>query len=347
MTKMIKGAVMYGERTADTIEYPVPVPGPGEVLIQMKTSAICGSDLHRYRMDKSFREFAAPFVPGHEPSGIVVELGAGCNRAKVGDRVSVFHLIGCGHCRHCRVGMPQWCSERVAIGHPEAFGGDADYMTIVERNALKLPDGLTFDDGAMIACIAATGFSSMRKIAPSGEDTVVIFGQGPVGLSGLIMAKAMGARVIGVEVMEERRALSRALGADETIDPTAVDVISAVKDLTKGYGADATFETSGNAQAQADVINVLRPAGRGVQVGHGHRGPTINPSSLCGKELTLMGSVVMPMHYFWDLADFMLEHDLSAKYQQMITHRYPITEAAEAFRMADSRTAGKVVFNWD
>jgi threonine dehydrogenase-like Zn-dependent dehydrogenase len=137
------------------------------------------------------------------------------------------------------------------------------------------------------------------------------------------------------------------LGADEILNPNSVELVEAVKDLTGGMGADAAFETSGSDAGHQGVIDVLRQGGRGAFVGVGSTGPTVNLSSIIGKQLTLMGSFVMPIHYYWDLVDFMVQHDLPAKYQQMITHRFKITEAVEAFRVADSGKAGKVVFVWD
>ena len=220
-------------------------------------------------------------------------------------------------------------------------------MVVPERNCLLLPDELSYDDGAMIACIAATGFSSLRKLALNGEDTLIVFGQGPVGLTGTIMGKAMGARVIGVDPVAERLALSAALGADEVLDPGEGDLNAAVQALTDGMGADAAFETSGNGAARQAVIQVLRRGGRAAFVGIGAHGPTTDLGAIIGKELTLMGSFVMPIHYYWDLVDFMLQYDLPAKYQQMITHRYRLEDAGEAFRVAESARAGKVVFEWD
>jgi len=343
----IKGVVFLGDRVAEVREFPMPKPGRGQVLIQLKTAAICGSDLHTYRRPKSFFEGKAPWVPGHEPAGVVAEVGECCDRVKVGDRVTIYHWLGCGHCRYCLAGYMQWCENRRGLGQPNAVGPDADYMVVDERNCLHLPPELSFDDGAMIACIAATGFSATRKLRLNGEDTIAVFGQGPVGLTGVIFAKALGARVIGVDVTDERLALAKKLGADEVVNPSKVELVKAIRDLTGGLGADAAFETSGSAAAHQGVIDVLRYGGRASFVGIGAQGPTVNLTSIIGKELTLMGSFVMPIHYYWDLAEFMIQHGLSAKYQQMITHRYAITEAPEAFQVADDGKAGKIVFVWD
>ena len=199
----------------------------------------------------------------------------------------------------------------------------------------------------MIACIAGTCFTAARRMRPNGEDTVVVFGQGPVGLTGNLMIKAMGARVIGVDPVEERLALASELGADEVINPSKVDLVGAIKDLTGGSGADAALETSGSPAAHRGVIDVLRRHGRGVFVGFGSTEASVNLTSIIGKQVTLMGSFVMPIHFYQDLVDFMIAHDLSAAFQRMITHRYPLAEAAEAFQVADAGKSGKIMFVWD
>ena len=252
------GVVFLGDRVAEVREFPIPHPGPGQVLIQMKRAAICGSDLHVYRSPQSFFEGHEPWIPGHEPAGEVAELGAGCQRLKVGERVSIYHYLACGHCRYCLAGYYQWCEQRRGLGQPNAVGPDADYMVVDERNCLPLPPELNYEDGAMIACIAATGFSSLRKLQLNGEDTLVVFGQGPVGLTGDIMGQALGARVIGVDLVPERLALAKKLGVKLVANPGACDLLATIRDLTGGRGADAAYETSGSAAGHQGVLDVLK-----------------------------------------------------------------------------------------
>ena len=343
----MKGVVFLGDRTVEVRDFPIPRPGAREVLIQLKCAAVCGSDLHVYRRPRSYFEGKPAWIPGHEPAGVVAEVGPCCNRVQVGDRVTIYHYLACGHCPHCVAGYLQFCPERRGLGQPHTVGPDADYMVVDERNCLLLPDQLSFEDGAMIACIAGTCFSALRKLCPSGEDTVVIFGQGPVGLTGTVMAKAMGARAIGVDMTQERLELSARLGADAVVNPSKVDLVAAIKDLTGGAGADAALETSGSRAAHQAVIRVLRLNGRAVFVGFGSTEPSVNLTSIIGRQLVLMGSFVMPMGYYWDLVDFLLKHDLPAKFQEMITHRFRIAEATQAFRVADEAKSGKVMFVWD
>jgi propanol-preferring alcohol dehydrogenase len=338
----MKGVVFPGDRRAEVCEFPKPEPGPGEVVVKMQVAGLCGSDLHLYRQTAAQRA-DNDTIPGHEPSGIVDSVGPGVTHVDVGDRVSVYHYRGCGHCQQCLAGNIMWCPERRGYGGP-IHGADADYLLTDARNCLPLPPEFSFGHGALIACAAGTAFSSMRKLQVSGEDTVVIFGQGPVGLCGLLMAKAMGGRVFGVEPIAERRALAQDLGADEVIDPGDVDVVAALKDLTRGKGADLAFETSGTAAGQNGAVDGLRRGGSAVFVGFGVREKTLNPAQFIGRQLTLMGSFVIPIYMYWDLRDFILDHQLPL--EAMVTHRFPIDEASQAFKIFDEGKTGKVIFEW-
>jgi propanol-preferring alcohol dehydrogenase len=185
----------------------------------------------------------------------------------------------------------------------------------------------------------------MRKLQPAGSKTTVIFGQGPVGLCGLLVAKGMGGRVIGVEPIRERRQLAQELGADAVIDPTQVASIrEAIRDLTHGEGADLAFETSGSAAGQNGAVDSLRMGGKAVFVGFGVRKKTLNPSQFIGHQLTLMGSFVMPIHMYWDLVTLIVDRQLPL--EDTVTHRFSIEDAPEAFRVFDTGKTGKMIFEW-
>jgi propanol-preferring alcohol dehydrogenase len=323
-------------------DFPDPEPGPDEVVVRIKAAGLCGSDLHLYRQTATQRA-GNDIIPGHEPSGVVEALGPGVDTVQVGDRVSVYHYRGCGHCKHCRAGNVMWCAERRGYGGP-IHGADADLLLTDERNCMPLPDELSYAHGALMACAAGTAFSSMHKLQVSGQDTLVIFGQGPVGLCGLLVAKALGGRVIGVDPIPERRALALQLGADKALDPGQTDVLTAVRDLTHGDGADLAFETSGSAAGQNGAVDCLRLGGKAVFVGFGVQDKTLNPSQFIGRQLTLMGSFVMPVYMYYDLAQFVLDHDLPL--DRMVTHRFPLEQAPEAFALFDRGATGKVVLEW-
>jgi len=217
---------------------------------------------------------------------------------------------------------------------------------VPERNCLVLPDELTYEDGALIACIVATGYSAMRKLRCNGEDTLLVMGQGPVGLVGDILGKALGARVLGVDLAPERLRLGEAAGADATL-PAGQDLAAALRDLTGGAGATAAYETSGSVAGRQAVIDGLGVHGRAAFVGFGGGEPSLPVAPIIGKELTITGSFVMPVGYYWDLVDLMLSSDLSARFQRIITHRFDLADAAEAMAVADEGRCGKVVFVWE
>lgn len=337
----MRGVIFLGDRQAQVRDYPDPQPGPGEVTVQLKAAGLCGSDLHLYRQTAAERAGNAT-IPGHEPCGVVVALGPGATQVQVGDRVSVYHYRGCGHCRHCLAGNLMWCPERRGYGGP-IHGADADYILTDARNCCPLPDELSFGAGAMMACNAGTAFSSISKLKLSGADTVAIFGQGPVGLAGTLFARAMGARVVVVEPVALRRDLALSLGAAAAIDP-AQDALAAIRELTHGEGADASFETSGSAAGQNGAVDALRLGGRAVFVGLGAQDKTLNPSQFIGRQLTLMGSFVLPIHLYWEMMQFVLDHKIQL--DALVTHRFPIERAAEAFALFDSGQTGKVLFEW-
>ena len=340
----MRGVVFTGDRQAQVCDFADPVPGPGEVVVQMKASGLCGSDLHFYRQEAEKRAGSLT-ISGHEPSGVIAALGAGVTNVKVGDRVSVYHWLGCGRCKLCRAGKPMLCAERRAHSL-SLHGSNADLMLTDESNCLPLPDELSFAVGAMLACTAGTAYSSMNKLHPSGEDTVAVFGLGPVGLCGMLVAKGMGGHVIGVEPVSERRELALDLGADEVIDPGQVqDVCAVVRDLTQGEGADLSFETSGSAAGQNGAVDCLRVGGKAVFVGFGGSGKTIDPTQIIERELTLMGSYVNPIYMYWDVIRFIVAKELPL--DKMVTHRFAIEEAPEAFRLFDQGKTGKVILEWD
>ena len=340
---IMRGVILTGEGGVEIKEFPDPKPGPEQVVVRMKASAICGSDLQAYNANRERVQKRGDVIQGHEPSGIIESIGPGVTAVQPGNRVTIYHYLGCGECEQCAAGNLMWCREARGLGGG-AHGGDADMLLIDERNALKLPEELSFIDGTAIACIAATTYSALSKIGPSGKDTLAVFGLGPVGLTGVMFGKAMGARVIGVGRREIRLNLARQLGADEVIDIDKVaEPGKALLELTGGRGADAAYETSGSQDAFAAMLHGLRRGGRAVFVAaRASEGRPLSLGPAIGKQLTIMGSFVMPLHMYGDLVRFMLAHDLH--FEPMVTHRFPLEKAPEAFALFDSGECGKVVF---
>jgi len=186
----MRGIVFTGERGLELMQFPDPTPEPHDVVIEMKASGMCGSDLHQYRRPKGQMQATGipmkdgPVIAGHEPCGVVVAVGTAVDakEAHVGQRVMVHHYQGCTQCNHCRSGWQQLCQEvPVKVYGNNAHGGHARYLKVPANTLVPLPDELSFSAGAAIACGSGTAYSALRRMKLSGNDTLAIFGQGPVG----------------------------------------------------------------------------------------------------------------------------------------------------------------------
>lgn len=231
-------------------------------------------------------------IRGHEPCGVVAEVGT-CvpeEQARPGMRVMVHHYKGCGVCNHCRTGWSQLCRQGILVYGATAHGGHAKYMKVPARILVPLPDELSFEVGSAISCGIGTAYGALRRIGLSARETVAIFGQGPVGLSATQLAKAMGARVIALDVSEERLALAKKLGADVTINSKKEDPVKAIKDLTHGEGAKLTMDCSGIADARLTAARSTRTWGTVGLVGEGGNLTVDVSQDLLRRQLTLVAS---------------------------------------------------------
>ncbi len=332
-----------GDRQAIVREKPDPSPGPGEVVLAMRASAICGSDLHRYRPPRGDRPIS-DLVPGHEPCGVVVAVGAGVDNPKVGDRVLVYHRVGCGNCVQCRTGNSNICQHGQRSYGGYFDGADAEQMLVLAHRCNRLPDDLSWDDAVVISCQAGTAYAPLRRLGASGRDQIVVTGLGPVGLCVLLMGKAMGARIIGIDPMPERRALALSLGADAAFDSADPNLGQAVADLTGG-GADALVETSGSRAAHARIVDLLHVNGQAAIVGLGSLEPSINPIAFFGKQLTLFASNLYPEWQLPEIFEFVRRKQVPLA--KIITHRASLEDAPSMFKLADSAKAGKIIFRFD
>src|ERR1700760_90725 len=295
----MRGVVFTGGREIELMEFPDPTPGPGEVVVEMKASGMCGSDLHQYRRPKSGgksmggrRLTPTPVTGGHEPCGIVAAIGPEVSEkmARVGQRVMVHHYKGCTVCEHCRSGWSQLCQEEpVLVYGNNAHGGHARYLEVPAFTLVPLHDELSFFAGAAISCGTGTAYGALRRLNISGNDTIALFGQGPVGLSATQLAAAMGARVIALDVSQERLSRAKEFGAAETVNPRSNDPIGAIKDLTHG-GADFTLDTS--SQPEVPLAAVRRATVWGTVCFVGERNTvTIDVSpDMLRKQLTIVAS---------------------------------------------------------
>ena len=231
----MRGARFLGDRKAEVTDFPDVEPGPHEVLIKVRASGMCGSDLHTYR--SSISEVNTENRPGHEPCGEVAALGPGVTSARIGDRAMIHHYLGCGSCRFCREGYHQLCSNPgpyTKYYGGSAHGGHGEHMVVHESTLVPMPDTIDYEVGSMIACGTSTAWLALEKLQISSRDVLAIFGQGPVGVAGTMLAAEMGARVIAVDLSDQRLKLAKEAGAWETVNASNVDSVEAIRELTHG-----------------------------------------------------------------------------------------------------------------
>lgn len=339
----MKALRIVGERQIIVREKPDPRPGPGEVVVQMKASAICGSDLHPYRHPRP-ADLEGDLIPGHEPCGIIAEVGPDVRGWSVGDRVVVYFRRTCGRCFYCRTGHRNVCVNRRASYGVGADGSDAEYMLVEAPSLMRLPDDFSFVDGAVMACQAGTAYYPLSRLEASGRDILVVSGLGPVGLLATMFGTAMGARVVGIDPSAERRELARTFGATATLDPAAGSPAEQLRALYPD-GADKLIETSGANAAHAVIGELLKPLGRAAIVGLGSSEFRMPLMQLVHRQITLFGTSIYPDTQIDEIWDFARRHAISLS--SVITHYFPLDQGPDAFRTADTATTGKVCFRFD
>jgi threonine dehydrogenase-like Zn-dependent dehydrogenase len=348
----MKGVTFPGDRTVEFVNFEDPTPGMGEVVIEIKASGMCGSDLKSYRRAKGTATSLGfkgapegPTIMGHEPCGIIAAIGPGVSKAwgKVGDRVMVHHYEGCTTCNHCRGGWSQLCQEvPVKVYGNNYHGAHAKYMKVPYFTLVKLHDELSFTAGAAIACGTGTAYGALRRLNLSGNDTIAIFGQGPVGLSATQLAKAMGARVIALDISADRLARAKEFGADEVVNPGSNDPIQAIKDLTHGYGAPCTLDTSASPQARIQAIRSAKVWGTVCFVGEGNDVTIEVSPDMLRKQLTIVASWTFSQQGQADCAQFCVDRKVDV--DKLFTNTWKLDQAKEAYELFDQQNTGKGVF---
>lgn len=341
----MKGVILPGNSTVEFREFDIPEPGHGEVLIQMKASSICGSDIraiYRAHLGKGPEGYQAGMIAGHEPSGQIAKVGPGCKNLKVGDRVVVYHINGCGVCSDCRHGYMISCHspQRAAYGW-QRNGGHAPYLLAEEVVCIKLPDSLTYIDGALCACGTATAWEALSRMKTGGDDRLLVTGLGPVGLAAAQLGKAKGTRpVIGIDISPARRKLAEELGLCDYTFAADDKALQNIMDVTGGKGCEVSIDCSGAPAARLLALQGTRQWGRCAFVGEGSKVEFDVSPILIHQQITLFGSWVTSLLHLEEL----LEHLDRWKIHPEITctERLPLEQAARAYDLADKGQTGKV-----
>jgi len=346
----MKGVVFLGDRKLELREFPDPTPGPRDVVLEIKASGMCGSDLHNYRapaqpagaVTGGIRRLAG-VIAGHEPCGIVAAVGSGVGEkeARVGQRVMDHHYDGCGACKHCRAGWTQMCLAGAVVYGSGGHGAHARYMKVPVSTLVPLPDSLSFVTGAAISCGTGTAWGALKRLNLQGGETIAIFGQGPVGLSATQLASAMGARVIAIDIAPERLKLAQEFGAHEVIDGRSGEMVTAIRSLTHGEGAHKTLDASSAPEARAAAVRAVRAWGTACFVGERGQVTLDVSQDLLRRQVTLVGSWTFSRQGQAECAEFVADQKIDV--DRLFTHRWTLDRADEAYRLFDTQTTGKAV----
>jgi threonine dehydrogenase-like Zn-dependent dehydrogenase len=353
----MRGVVFRGDRKIELASFDDPEPGPGEVVVKVKASGICGSDLKFYR--NGMKEALAAFgtgsgdigddlqiIAGHEPCGVVAAIGPGVDRSvRLDDRVMVYHYTGCGMCRECRAGWTQMCERGAGLIGSTQHGGHAEFLKVPAITLLPLPDELSFSAGAAICCGTGTAYGGLLRLDLSARDTLAVFGLGPVGQAAVQLATAMGVSVIGVDIAHDRVALAEKFGAVHAVDSSAVDPVEAIRELTGGRGVSCSLDVSGAASARQAAVGSTANWGRVAFVGHGVPTTELDISrNVIRRQLTLIGSYTFSDVGQSDCARFIADHKVDA--DLVFTDRWSIGDAEQAYVEFDKQAGGKAVFEF-
>lgn len=284
----MKVAVMNGIGKMGYVERPIPAPQANEVLVKLEYVGICGSDMHYYESGRIGDYIVKPpFVLGHEPGGMVVEVGAGVTHLKVGDRVALEPGKTCGHCEFCREGKYNLCPDVVFFATPPVDGVFQEYVAHEAFLCFKLPDNVSTLEGALIEPLAV-GFHAANQGGAHAGQTAVVFGSGCIGLVSMMALKAEGvSSVTVVDNMQKRLDKALELGAANVINFQNSNTVDMVRSLTNGRGCDLVIETSGVEAAANQAVQIARKGATIVMVGYGKTGMVNLPMSLAlDKELT-------------------------------------------------------------
>jgi L-iditol 2-dehydrogenase len=329
-------AVYRGKNDVRLETVPVPSIGSGEMLVRVHTCGICGTDLKKI----STGSHSAPRIFGHETSGVVVATGNEVTRFQPGDRVMVFHHIPCRNCYYCRHRTFAQCETYKKVGCTAGFepsgGGFAEYVRvmdwIVREGTVRIPDGVSFEQACFVEPVN-TCMKGVVSLALQPDETVLVIGQGPIGLILSVLAKRTGARVITSDLYPQRLTISESFGLDVTIDASRTDVTLRVREMTDGRGADAVILAVGGNGLIRPAMDATRPGGRVLlfaQTVHGEA--VVDPAAICVDEKTLLGSYSASVELQEESARFVMNREMEL--ERLISHRFPLSGALEALELA-------------
>ena len=333
---IMQAAVYRGVNDVRVETVPVPEIGRGELLVRVHTCGICGTDLKKIATGSH----SAPRIFGHETSGVVAAVGEGVRDFSEGDRVVVFHHIPCGECYYCRNKTFAQCSTYKKVGCTAGFepsgGGFAEYVRvmdwIVERGTVRIPDGVSFEQACFVEPIN-TCMKGIETLRLQPEETVLVIGQGPIGIMLAVLAKGTGATVITSDLYPQRLTISKSFGLGEAVDASHADPVARVRELTAGRGADAVILAVGGNGLIRSAMDAARPGGRVLLFAQTTRGEaTVDPAAICVDEKALLGSYSASVGLQEESVRFVMGREMEL--ERLISHRFPLSQSVEALNLA-------------
>ena len=288
----MKALLLSEYKKLNVVDMPTPEIGDEDVLVRVRACGICGSDIHGY--DGSTGRRIPPLVMGHEAAGVIERAGPAVERFKAGDRVTFDSTVSCGKCEFCRQGQINLCDNRtvlgVSCGDYRRHGAFAEYVSVPARILYKLPDSLPFERAALIEAVSIAVHAVSRHV-PKPDDAVLVVGSGMIGVLVIQVLREKGCRnIIALDVDDEKLALAKRVGAARTVNGKDIDVPAAVRDLTGGKGADASFEVVGHGSTVMNAIRSLRKGGTVVLIGNLSPKVEIPLQEVVSREISVLGS---------------------------------------------------------
>lgn len=332
----MKAAVYRGIDDVRMEEVRVPKIGPGELLVRVHTCGICGTDLKKI----STGSHSAPRIFGHETAGVVAAVGEGVTQFRAGDRVIVFHHIPCGECYYCEhkvfAQCPVYKKVGCTAGYEPSGGGFAEYIRvmdwIVQKGVVRIPDHVSFER-ASFAEPVNTCWKGIESLGLRHSETVLVIGQGPIGIILGVLAARAGARVITSDLFPQRLTISRSFGLSNSIEASRRDTVESIREITEGRGADAVILAVPGTKLIRAAIDSARPGGRIMLFAQTVREQaTIDPASVCVDEKTLLGSYSASVEMQPVSTDWVFNG--AANLESLISHRFPLSGAVEGLNVA-------------
>jgi len=331
----MRAAVFKGKEDLEVCEVKRPKIRENEVLLKIKAASLCGTDVHIY---KGGFPVKVPLILGHEYAGIIEEVGERVKGFKVGERVCGSPIFPCGECWFCQHNQMQLCEKRLSFG-VNINGCFAEYMIVPrpEKGLVKMPEEISFEEAALVGDLFSTANRSLKKAEAKEDDTIAVFGAGPIGLTAIMSFKAEGGnRIIAVDVIDYRLQAAKRLGASLTINPLRENTVEKIGEFTKGRGADIIIETACIQKTLNDAIKSVRRGGTISVAGLFESSPEINMLKVVLSEIKILGFLcpigVDRLHY---LIKLLQERKINL--QSLITHRFSLNEVNRAITVFDKK----------